>query len=363
MTITKGYFETKHQKVNLLNFNAKMFNICGIIPNENINASLWKFIPFRMFQILSFLVYICFVTLQLFGLYYYWGNIGLLTDCIGFTAACSFAYISAAYFIFYWKEVSKLIEAFETNSIYSIEFVRLNQRHMKIVTDTRNFILLLSKLSSLFTLLAGIVYISPTIIQQLSTSDKQILEEIETTEGFTKYFVFVMWIPPILKQPHVIRITYVLQVTCTSVGFLFAAAIAPLEYVLIIYTGTQFKIVSSVLQEMDVLISRLQNPDKIVDNAPEQMDNPDDTRRFLPEYSRVTKCELGTEEGKTPATGQWNKQLNSKALDNLLQAHDVNRSSVKSNDLSSAELTPWEENDVASSYLLQCIKLHQACIQ
>lgn len=363
MTITKGCFESKHRKINLLNFNAKLFNICGIIPNENVKASFWKSILFRGFQIVSFLVYIFIVILQILGLYFYWGNITLFTDCLGLIAAFAISYTSTTYFIFYWKDVSKLIEAFETNSIYSTEFIRLNQRHMKIVSDTKNFTLLLSKLACLSTLLAGIIYISPTFIQHLMASDKQILEEIEGAEGFTKYFVFVMWIPPILKQPYMIRLTYVLQVMCASTAFIFGAAFVPLEYVLILYTGKQFKLVSSAIQDMDKLCS-LQNLDKIVDNVSEQMDSPNYSRRFLPEHIRVRKRELGTEEGNPNATeGQWNKQFNSKTFDNTLQAHDINRSSGKSDDISSAEPTPWEENDFASSYLLQCIKLHQACIQ
>jgi hypothetical protein len=351
----------KHQKANLLYFNEKLYNISGIIPNDNINASLWKLKLFRAFQILLFLLYIFIATLQLVGLYSYWGDVELITDCLGMTAGFIVSYGSAAYFVVYWKDISKLFETFETNSIYCSEFVRVNRRHMKIVCDTRNFTLLLSKMTFLSTVLAGFVYNLPTFIHHLSTSDKQILEEIETTEGFTKYFLFVMWIPPVLKQPYVIRITYVLQVVCCSVGFIFGAAIVPLEYVLIIYTGTQFKLVSSVLREMDELVCRLQNPDKIADYVPEQMDNPDDTRRFLAQHIHVTKHEMGTEEGKMPSTeGQRTERLYS---DNLLKVHDINILSGKSNDLSSAELTPLEENDAAISYLLLAIKLHQACIQ
>lgn len=362
MTNIKRYFEPRHQKVNLLQINIKILSICGIIPNENINASLWKSILFRMFQIQSFLLYMFIAILQLAGLYCYWGDLSLITECIGVIFGYAVAYMCAAYFIFYGKNVSKLIEAFETNSIYTIEFIRLNPKHMKIISDTRNYTLLLSKSASLVIIVAGIMYILPTFIHHLSASDKQILEEIETAEGLTKYFVVVMWLPPIVKQTYAIRVTFVLQALCTFAAFLYVAAFIPFSFILMFYVATQFKLISSVLREMDELIRTLHNSNTIVDNISEQMNSPDDT--LLPEYISVTKCELDTLERKPPAREQrLSKKLNGKSFKNLLQVHDINLSSGKPNDLPSAELAPVEANDAASSYLLECIKLHQACIQ
>lgn len=356
-----------HQKVNMFEYTVKLFNICGVIPSDNVNSSLWKSILFRMFMILSFAILILMVSLQMLGLYYYWGNMWLITDCLVLLIGFAAAYITATYFIYYWKDASKLIEAFEAKSIYSMELVRTNQRHMKIVNDSRNFALLLSKATFFLILLSGVMYILPTFLQHLSATDEDILQEAETVEGFTKHFVFVMWLPPVVKQPFVIRLTYVIQCICTFRGFMFAATFVPIEILLLIYNGTQFKIISSILNEMDEVIYRLENPDEIVDEVSQKKNDIDE---ILPKSTEsetapeVPKYEMDRRKGKETWTKrQPTYQLRSEILQNVLQVYNFNRKAGKFIDLSSDDLTPTEGEDAASSYLSECIKLHQACIK
>jgi hypothetical protein len=308
------------------------------------------------------------MTLQILALYYYWGNLGLMTDCFGLLVGFAATYISTLYFIYYWEDVSKLIEVLETKSIYSVELVRSNQKHMKIVNDTRNLVLLFSKLTYFLILLTGVMYILPTSVRHLSTSDKEILQEAESIEGFTKHFVFVMWLPPVVKQPFVIRLTYVLQCICTFRGFMYAAAFIPIEVVLLFYTATQFKLMSSILNEMDESIYRLENSDKIVDEEPRQNNDPSD--EVLPKptqsemSSEVPKYEMDTVEGKGPSTvEQLSNQLQPERLQNLLQVYKINRTPGKFDDLVLQDLTLAEEEGAAIVYLVECIKLHQACIE
>jgi hypothetical protein len=321
-----------------------------------------------MFLIFSFTLLTLMVTLQILGLYFYWGNIWLMTDCLVLLVGFAVAYTTTFYFIYYWEDVPKIIEAFETKSIYSMELVRTNQRHMKIVNDSRNFALLLSKATFFLILLSGVMYILPTFVQHLSASDEEILREAETVQGFTKHFVFVMWLPPVVKQPFLIRLTYVLQCICTFRGFTFAAAFVPFEITALIYNGTHFKLISSILNEMDETIYRLENSDEIVDEVLQQENEtdgevlPKSTDSEMP--SEVPKYETDRKKGKETSTKrQPTNQLRSEILQNILQVYNFNRKSGKFIDLSSDDLTPTEEDDSASLYLSECIKLHQACIK
>jgi ABC-type multidrug transport system fused ATPase/permease subunit len=357
-----------HQRVNIFEYNVKIFNICGVIPSDNINSSLWKSILFRMFLIFSFVLSTLMVTLQILALYFYWGNIWLITDCLGLLTGFAASYTTTPYFIYYWEDVSKLMESLETKSIYSMELIRTNQRHMKIVNDSRNLAQLLSKSSFVLILLSGVMYILPTFVRHLSASDKEILQEAETVEGFTKYFVFVMWLPLVVKQPFVIRLTYVLQCICTFRAFMFAAAFVPIEIMLLIYTGTQFKLLSSILSEMDETIYRLENSDEIIDevqhqkNDPEGEDLPKSTQSGM--LSEVPKYEMDRRKGKeTLAERQMTNQSRSEILQNLLQVYNFNRTSGKFIELSSEGLTPTKEEDFASLFFLEFIKLHQECIK
>jgi hypothetical protein len=308
------------------------------------------------------------ITLQIFAVYYYWGNVGLLTDCLGMLAGFFATYISTPYFIYYWEDASKLIETLETKSIFNMELVRKNARHIKILNDSRNMAILLSKATSFLIVLSGVMYILPTFVRHLSTSDEEILREAETEEGFTKHFLFVMWLPPMVKQPFIIRLTYVLQCICTFRGFTYSAAFVPIEIVLLIYTGTQFKLMSSILNEMDDSICRLKDSNKIIAKAPQQDNDADD--EVWPkitqtgESSEVTKYKMHEmKETDTSIEGQLSNGLGSEMLQNLLQIYNVNQKLRTSAYPSSEDQTSTEEEDTASLYLLECIKLHQLCIR
>jgi hypothetical protein len=308
------------------------------------------------------------MTLQIFALYYYWGNVGLMTDCLGLLAGFAATYISTPYFIYYWENVSKLIETLETKSICTIDLVRRNERHTKIFNDSRNLAILLSKATSFLILLSAVMYILPTFVRHLSTSDEEILQEAETEEGFRKHFVFVMWLPPVVKQPFVIRMMYVLQCICTFRGFTYSAAFVPIEIVFLVYTGTQFKVMSSILKEMDDSIYRLENVDKIVDKAPQQKN--DAGGEVLPKItqtgmlSEVPKYKMDEmEEKDTSIEGQLSNELRSETFQNQLQIYNVNQELRTFADLSSEDLSSTEKEDTASLYFLECVKLHQLCIR
>jgi hypothetical protein len=46
-------FKIMQNKLNIFQFNVKLFNISGVIPSENINSSSWKSALFRIFRTLA----------------------------------------------------------------------------------------------------------------------------------------------------------------------------------------------------------------------------------------------------------------------------------------------------------------------
>jgi hypothetical protein len=208
------------------------------------------------------------------------------------------------------------------------------------------------------------MYILPTFVRHLSASDEEILQEGETVEGFRKYFVFVMWLPPMVKQPFVIRLTYVLQVICTFRGFIFAAMFVPTQIMLLIYNGTQFKLISSILSEMDEIIYRLENSDETFDQLSQHKNYNDAEVLRESSQSEFPKHEMDIKKGKETSTKrQLSNQLRSEILQNILQVYKFDRKSGKFIDFSSEDMAPTKEEDAASLYLSECIKLHQACIE
>jgi uncharacterized protein YqhQ len=137
-----------------------------------------------------------------------------MADNISFLAA----FLNQCYFRFYtiinWQNICDVIDTFEMNSIFCSDLVRSNQKHMKILNRTLNMAQIYNKVITISMLIMPVHFILPTFIQHLMTSDQEILQEVETVDGFTKYFVFLMWLPPVLKQELIIRVIYGLQCIC-----------------------------------------------------------------------------------------------------------------------------------------------------
>jgi hypothetical protein len=85
-----GHFKIMQKKLNIFQFNVKLFNVSGVIPSENINSSSWKSALFRIFQSLSLLLYIPKITLHFISIYRYCGNIILMANIIGTLVASVF---------------------------------------------------------------------------------------------------------------------------------------------------------------------------------------------------------------------------------------------------------------------------------
>ena len=360
-----GHFKTMQQKLNIFQFNVKLFNISGIIPSENVNSSLWKSALFRIFQILSLLLVLSMITLQSLAIYHYWGNINLVADSFGLLSAIIDVCFIAFYTIINWKSICEVIDTFETNSIFCSELVRSNQKHMKILNETLNLAQLYKKVISISMFIVPIFFVLPTFVQHLMTSGEEMLQEVESVDGFTKYFIFVVWLPPVLKQEFIIRVIYGLQCICFWQIFLFSSAIAPLYSVLYLYTGTQFKLISSIIREMDEVMCRVENPGNILHEVPEQPFTTDSKKISDSIQSPMSndpplKSNLHIEE---PTALSNQRILSSKIQQNVLQEDDIIRESERIHDISSPEIKSTTNIDPENFYLVECIKLHQASIK
>jgi len=232
------------QKLNIFKLNVKLLNISGVIPNENINSSLWKSTLFRIFQTLTLLLFISMITLQFLAIFHYWGNMNLIVDCIGFLATSVCVCFITFYTAIFCKNICDVIDTFETNSIFCNELVRSNQKLMKIMNETLKQAQIYIKVIFISKTIVSIHLILSTFVQHLMTSDEEILQEVENDDGFKKCFIFVMWLPPVVKRKFIIRVMYGLQFICGWKICLFTASLTSFYTVLFLYTGKQFKLIS-----------------------------------------------------------------------------------------------------------------------
>jgi hypothetical protein len=151
------------------------------------------------------------IALEFLAIYHYWGNLNVLADIIGILSGCITVSVVSFYTNIYWKKFCDVTYIFETNSIFCSELVRSNPKYMNIVNETLNRAQIYNKVISMSIYLETIIFILPTFVQHLMTSDEEILQAAETVDGFTKYFPFVIWLPPVAKHDFIIRVIYGLQ--------------------------------------------------------------------------------------------------------------------------------------------------------
>jgi len=353
------------QNLNIFELNFKLFNISGVIPSKNVNSSLWKSALFRIFHIISLLLSISMFTLQFLAIYHYWGNINLMVDCIGFLATFAAVCFNSSYTIIKWKNICNVTDTFEKSSIFCSELVRSNQKHMKILNEILKMAQIYNKLIVISEIIVPIFFILPTLVQQIMTSGEKILQEAETVDGLQKYFIFVIWLPPVLKQEIIIRVIYGFQCIFAWEICLFSAAVFPFYIVLLLFTGTQFKLLSSIIREMDEVICRVQTPVNILHEVPIQPFTADRTELSDSVQSPMSKklplkSNLDIEE---PTALTTERLRSSKMQLNTLNEFDINRLSEIIQDLSSPEIKSTTKNDPERFYLVECIKLHQESIK
>jgi hypothetical protein len=288
-----------------------------------------------------------------------------MVHCIGFLATLVAVCIISSYTIIKWKNICDVTDTFETSSIYCSELVRSNQKHMKILNETLNLAQNYNKVISMSEIIVPVFFILPTLVQQIMTSGEEILEEAETVDGFTKYFIFVIWLPPVLKQEFIIRVIYGLQCICVSEICLFSAAVTPFYIVLLLYTGTQFKLISSLIREMDEVICSVENPGNILHEVLIQQFTAG-TTKFSDSFQSLMSQKLPLKSNfdkEEPTALSTERTLSSKMQLNTGLEFDINRQSESIHDLSWQEIKSTTKNDPESLYLVECIKLHQASIK
>ena len=304
------------------------------------------------------------ITLQFLAIYHYWGNVNMVADSIGFVVPLLAHSIVSIYTIIFWRNICDLMDTFERNSIYRSELVRSNQKHMNIVNETLKLAQICNKVTSISINLVPISLILPTFVQHLMTSDEEILQKAGTEEGFTKHFLFVIWFPPAVKQEFIIRLMYGIQCICVWESCLICTAIYLLCIVLFLFTGTQFKLISSIIREIDEDNFIVETPGNVLHEVPEQMFTAERNKLSDLFHSQISNEITLKSNSDTEETTALSTQMipSSKMQQNILQEFDNFRQSERIHDLSLPEIKSTK-NDPEYLYLLECIKLHQESIR
>jgi hypothetical protein len=245
-----------------------------------------------------------------------------------------------------WEEFCTMVHELETNSIFIAEMVRKNNKQMKIIHTARRTAIILTWITIVSIASIGVSFDTiPLMKILLSKPGSENSENIERMNVIFKYFVFVMWLPGDLAEDYWYWYLYTIQAAIIFVACAYLSAILPFLLTIIIYTETQFRIVSSSLNEID-----------------ETYKGGDTDSEFL-------KAEIKSEFIESEYTVN-NDDVHSLRLIGKDELNSTKESdgpntfldSDGSNYLAVIESTP-NEHDAATCYLVECIKLHQTVIE
>jgi len=322
---------------NLMALNIKLLRNVGIIPNEGTSKNSWKWKLNRFCHSLLFLIYLHSLILQLLSLYFYWGNIILIVESIGTTSGLVACYFPALYMIVKWEDFYMMMYRLETNSIFSAEMVRNSDKQMKKIHTSKRSAIILTWITIASIIAIGASFdMIPLVRLAFSNSETENLQNVEHTNQAFKYLVMVMWLPGDLSEKHWYWYIYTVQAVIVAVACAYLTAILPFLLTMIIYTETQFRIVSSSLNEID---ERYKEEDV--------------------EFE-VIKSETDIKIGAFHHSVNYEEFRSSQH--EVIQELNSTKKRDGLNDSTTRALT-FLEHDTASCYLVECIKLHQAVIE
>jgi hypothetical protein len=225
----------------------------------------------------------------------------------------------------------------EENSIFSAEMIRKDDKKMKIIQKSKQSAKVLTGITILSITAICVSFdaipLMRTIFSQAGSEKSQNIDR--TTEIF-KYLVFVMWLPGDFSEDKWYWYIYTIQALVVVVACAYLTAVLPVLLTLIIYTETQFRLVTSSLNEIDERY-KLAGTDTEISSS-EHAGSIDDVRSLRPEEMQSSNSTKLSEDPN-------NFHLS------------VGRKDSKGSHVTS------DEPDVASSYLVDCIKLHQSVIE
>lgn len=227
-----------------------LLNVSGMLPSLRTYSSPWKYHLYNMFSGVTFLSYIPLIIMQFIGIYKYSGNLTLLTVIIFQLAAYFDGMVNMAYFIYHRKRLLKLFYLTENKFNPFMKEVGTPEKQIDIIGRNKKFERNITTVA-MGAFLADMCTwcVLPSIVRYFDYFREKNLEAEEHLE----YFILVMWLPenaatfPFYEMLHIFQFLSVWGVVANyAAGKLIIVS-------LFYHLSAQFRIVSSAIEDIDIL--------------------------------------------------------------------------------------------------------------
>jgi hypothetical protein len=347
--MVKGY----HQQFVKLQLFALI--VSGLLPPSSCSTSRWKAILYDLYTVMSFLFHIPFFSLQIMGVYAYWGNVPVVAGIMFQIFVCFDGLVILIYFTYHRKYLVRIFEMLETEFLPYIREVGRYQKLGTIMRESTKFSNKMTKtLMIIFVIATSAWSVLPFFVKLWSHDPEKELANNTTGRVHFEYFVLAMWIPDNAISFPTYEIIYACQFFYIWT-FVANFTVGNIVFSSLFYgIALQFQLLSAAIRDIDYIC---------VDFKANLMNQEDNTSQGTIFNSNVADTEIGNVE-KLLEPQQTHSPTDRFSLDPI--NNDDIRDTPCGDVVDSADwpaLYANRPNFAETMYMIVCVQYHQRLLK
>lgn len=337
-----------------------LLNVGGMLPSLGTYSSRCKYNLYRMFSAATFISFIPLIVMQIMAIYKHSGDLMIVTAIIFQLAAYFDGMVTMAYFVYHRKRLLNTFYLMENKFTPLMKKVGISEKQTEIMRRNKKFESVLSKVAMGAFLGDMCTWcVLPTIMRYIAYFREEETvndDDYEVKEHF-EYFCLVIWLPERATEFPIYQILHSLQFFSVW-GVVANYASGKLITVSIFYhLSNQFRVLSTAIEDIDVLCNdddTTKDETKSLELMMVMQSTPDDTKVSANILNRHH-----VRGGRNSVTKF--SVIRTQNSGGQLDTSTANSANVFATDF--VLLSTAEDRDDEVTYLINCIRYHQALLR
>jgi hypothetical protein len=331
----------------ILHLQMKCFAFGGIRASENIRSSSRKLLAFNVYTALTVIMYIPSLAGQAAAFCLLSEDVAEMTAIAFPTIAGYLHFFISSYLLLNRKPLEKVLIRTEESFEECRRKLPLTREHSLIIDDATKKITLYSWIFMITNIVTWVLWMSLPLVFRLSAYvSKEESLALNITEIDNKihweYVCYKMWLPRAVYQEPYYYLVWAYQAFLIGILLVDNAAYNSTYYALTIFTAAHFKVVASLIQDIDQYIT-----------SPYSTNNPEQ-RSILSDIGNG----ILLQDGKSFVKEIF---LKNSGFSDIENNRDETWQLDEYRSLNSEAITA--DIQKAEEYLVNCIKYHQALLR
>jgi hypothetical protein len=247
--------KTESKRLNLLGMQLRPLHLCGILPPAGFLVTPWKSSLYNVFTTLAISWFVPHIIAQIMALYRHWNKFETVTALIFQIALFFNTAIVAAYFVFQRKQLVRLLESLETHFVPYVDKIATPTKYAPIIQEAsqKASILIWVLLSLCWFVLFSWVFL-PLIVRNfpmLTSTDEETDEPLDLPDDYLKYFALIIWLPPNIHTSPMYELVLIFDSVAAYVVDSNLTGTNTIFFIFMFNISTHFKILASCIQDID----------------------------------------------------------------------------------------------------------------